>query len=78
MTKKISLAEATHDCIYQIVENKQQKYMELGLFKGSKISIFQATNRLLVIAVGASRYIIPRMVAKNILVESIEEKNKSM
>jgi len=64
----IPLSDALINNNYKIVDNPNQKYFELGLYNGSEVYIFKTNDRNLVIAVGASRYIIPKKVAKHIMV----------
>ncbi|MCL2064311.1 MAG: FeoA domain-containing protein [Candidatus Cloacimonetes bacterium] len=68
----IPLSKAVINCKYKIVDNPNQKYFELGLYNGSEINVFKTNDRNLVIAVGASRYILPQKVAKDIMVMKVE------
>jgi len=67
----ITLSQALIKCKYRIVDNPNQKYFELGLYIGSEINVFKTNDRNLIIAVGASRYIIPQYIAKNIKVSPL-------
>ena len=67
----ITLSQAEMNCKYRIIDNPNQKYFELGLYNGSEINVFKTNDRNLVIAVGASRYIIPKKVGKEIIVIKI-------
>ena len=67
----IPLSDAKKELKYKIVNNPYQKYFELGLYNGSEIIVFKTNDRNLVIAVGSSRYIIPRNIAKDIMVVCI-------
>ena len=66
----IPLSDAVIDRNYRIVDNPNQKYFELGLYNGGEIFVLKKNDRNLVVAVGASRYIIPRKVANTIVVSS--------
>jgi len=66
----IPLADAVVDKDYNILCNTNQKYYELGMYHGSTVRIIKnnKSNRNLIVAVGSSRYIISRNIAKNIAV----------
>ena len=66
--KIIPLVEAIIDRKYIIVDNQNHKYTELGLYKGNEVNVLKTNDRSLILAVGASRYIISQKVAKKIMV----------
>jgi Fe2+ transport system protein FeoA len=66
----IPLAEGKLDKDYKILCNDNQKYLELGMYHGSIVRIIKNNeyDRNIVVAVGSSRYIISRNVAKFVMV----------
>lgn len=69
-----SLDQAEEEKSYKILSNLHRKSFELGLYNGNQITVVRnnAYQRNLIIAVGESRYIISKGIARHILVEEIK------
>jgi Fe2+ transport system protein FeoA len=69
-----SLEDAQEDMEYIILKNIHRKSFELGLYNGNTIKIIRNNHyqRNLIIAVGESRYIISKDIARHILIKEVK------
>jgi len=66
-----TLNDAERGIFYSIIENNDKKTVEMGIYTGTTVMV-QKNDRSepnIVVAVGESRYIIPRDLAKKILIK---------
>ena len=68
---RINLNEAEENKRYIVFINQDKKTIELGMYVNSIISVQKndPNEQNIVVRVGESRYIIPRDIAKNIIVK---------
>lgn len=68
---QIFLDHADVELEYEILCNPHRKSFELGLFNGNKIKVIRNNDfqNNIIVAVGESRYIISREIARNISVK---------
>lgn len=67
----MNLNEGELETNYYVVCNPDRKTMEMGIYNGSVITVQknEQTDPNIVVGVGESRYIIPRILAKTILIK---------
>jgi len=68
---KINLNDAEENYNFIVLSNPDKKTMEMGIYKNSVIYVQRNDQNEpnIVVGVGESRYIIPRDIAKNIIVK---------
>ncbi len=68
----ISLNEIPENKRISVVANSDIKTMEMGLYPGSIVSLVhnESQERNIIVKIHDHRYVIPREIAKNILVKS--------
>jgi len=69
-----SLDKAQEDMEYLIIKNIHRKSFELGLYNGNTVKIIRNNQyqRNLIIAVGESRYIISKDIARHIQINAVK------
>ena len=67
----INLDEAAVGQRYRVIANPDKKTMEMGIYHSGVITVHknEENNPNIVVGVGESRYIIPRELAKRILIK---------
>ena len=69
--QKFSLSAAEVGERHCIVLNPDKKTVEMGIFNGSVITVHknESTDQNIVVGVGNSRYIIPKTIAEQIIIQ---------
>ncbi len=73
VNNNMSLENAEIETKYEIVCNSHRKSFELGLFNGNQITVIRNNDfqNNIIVAVGDSRYILSKEIAKNIFIKEI-------
>jgi len=65
------LSDAEIGCRYSVILNPDKKTIEMGIFNGSIITVHknESIDQNIVVGVGNSRYIIPKIIADKIVIQ---------
>ena len=69
--QKISLSTAAVGSRHCVITNPDKKTVEMGIFNGSIITVHknEVSDQNIVVGVGNSRYIIPKTIASEIIIQ---------